>query len=206
MAEKQDKGKKGKSDKKEEEAQPKQPWVTPRLKDRYFHDIAPDLVKRFSYGNSLAAPRLSKVVLNICVGEATQNPKILDAAVSDLTMVSGQKPIICRAKKSISGFKLRKGVAIACKVTLRGNRMYEFVDKLFNIALPRVRDFRGLDKKSFDSRANYTLGLKEQLVFPEIDYDKVDKIRGLDVTLVTTAKTKEEAAALLKGLGMPLKD
>ena len=151
----------------------------------------------------MAIPKLDKVVVNIGLGEAVQNPKALDAAVQDLTLITGQKPVVTRAKKSIAGFKLREGMPVGVKVTLRGERMYEFVDKLFNVALPRVRDFRGVSPKSFDGRGNYSLGLKEQLIFPEIEYDKIDKLRGLEVVFATTAKTDEEGRELLKLLGMP---
>ena len=154
----------------------------------------------------MQVPKVEKVVINMGVGEAVQNPKVLDGAVEDLTLISGQKPVVTRAKKSIAGFKLREGMPIGCKVTLRGDRMYDFLDKLINIALPRVRDFRGVSPKSFDGRGNYTLGLKEQLIFPEIDYDKVDKVRGMDVVIVTTAETDEEARELLQALGMPFRN
>jgi len=160
-------------------------------------------MEKFGYKNIMEVPKLVKVVVNMGVGEATQNPKALDGAVQDLTLITGQKPIITRAKKSISAFKLRENVAIGCKVTLRGERMEYFVDKLFNVSLPRVRDFRGISPKGFDGRGNFTMGLKEQLIFPEIDYDKIDKIRGMDISFVTTAKTDEEARELLKLLGLP---
>ena len=160
-------------------------------------------MQKFNYKNVNEIPKLEKVVINIGVGEATQNPKALDGAVEDLKVITGQKPVITRAKKSIAAFKLREGMAIGTKVTLRSTRMYEFVDKLFNVVLPRVRDFRGVSPKAFDGRGNYTLGLKEQLVFPEIDYDKIDKVRGMDIIFVTTAKTDEESRELLRYLGMP---
>ncbi|MDD2211943.1 MAG: 50S ribosomal protein L5 [Clostridia bacterium] len=174
-----------------------------RLKEKYKEDVIPAMLQKFSYKNIMEVPKLEKVVINIGVGEATQNPKALDGAVADLIAITGQKPVITRAKKSIAAFKLREGVAIGTKVTLRGERMYEFVDKLFNVVLPRVRDFRGVSPKAFDGRGNYTLGLKEQLVFPEIDYDKVDKVRGMDIIFVTTASTDEESKELLNLMGMP---
>lgn len=176
-----------------------------RLKDRFVKDIVPELQQKFNYKSVMEVPKLEKVIINIGVGEAVQNSKALDAAVEDLTLISGQKPVITRAKKSIAGFKLREGMPIGTKVTLRGERMYEFLDKLINVALPRVRDFRGVNPKSFDGRGNYSLGLKEQLIFPEIEYDKIDKLRGLEVVFVTTAKTDEEGKELLKLLGMPFR-
>ena len=175
-----------------------------RLKEKYVKEIIPAMMQKFSYKNVMEIPKLDKVIVNIGVGEAAQNPKALDGAVVDLQIITGQKPIITRAKKSIAAFKLREGMPIGTKVTLRSDRMYEFVDKLFNVVLPRVRDFRGISSKSFDGRGNYTLGLKEQLVFPEIDYDKVDKVRGMDIIFVTTAKTDEESKGLLSFMGMPL--
>lgn len=174
-----------------------------RLKDRFYNEVTPALMQKFNYTSVMQVPRVEKVVINMGVGDAVGNAKLLDAAVEDLTAISGQKPVITRAKKSIAGFKLRAGMPIGVKVTLRGERMYHFLDKLFNVVLPRVRDFRGVSPKSFDGRGNYTLGLKEQLIFPEIDYDKVDKVRGMDVVIVTTAKTDEEARELLSQLGMP---
>lgn len=174
-----------------------------RLKDKYVKEIMPALQKEFGYTNVMAIPKLDKVIINIGLGEAVQNDKAVDAAVGDLTIISGQKPLVTRAKKSIAGFKLREGMPIGVKVTLRGERMYEFVDRLFSVALPRVRDFHGVPSKSFDGRGNYSLGLKEQLIFPEIDYDKIDKIRGMQVVFTTTAKTDEEGRALLAHLGMP---
>lgn len=177
-----------------------------RLKDKYTSEVAPALLKKFNYRNVMQTPKLDKVVINMGVGEAVQNAKAIDAAVGDLGIITGQRPIVTRAKKSIAGFKLREGMPIGTKVTLRGERMYEFVDKLFNISLPRVRDFRGISPKSFDGRGNYTLGLKEQLIFPEIEYDKVDKIRGMDIVFVTTANTDEEARELLKLMGMPFRE
>lgn len=177
-----------------------------RLKEKYFNEVVPKLKEKFQYNNIMQVPKLEKVVINMGVGEAIQNAKMIDAAVNDMTIISGQKPVVTRAKKSIAGFKLREGMPIGCKVTLRGDRMYEFVDKLFNIALPRVRDFRGVSPKSFDGRGNYTLGIKEQLVFPEIEYDKIEKIRGMDIVFVTSAKSDEEARELLKLLGMPYRE
>ncbi len=174
-----------------------------RMKEKYIKEVAPLMMQKFNYKNVMEIPKLEKVVVNIGVGEAVQNPKALDGAVADLRAITGQKPIITRAKKSIAAFKLRAGVPIGTKVTLRNERMYDFVDKLFNVALPRVRDFRGVSPKGFDGRGNYTLGLKEQLIFPEIEYDKVDQIRGMDIVFVTTAKTDEEAKELLRLLGMP---
>ena len=174
-----------------------------RLKELYQKEVVPAMMQKFGYRSVMQVPRLEKVVLNMGVGEAAQNAKVLDAAVDDLTRIAGQKPVVTRAKKSIAGFRIRQNQPIGVKVTLRGERMYHFLDKLFNIALPRVRDFRGVSPKSFDGRGNYTLGLREQLIFPEIDYDKIDKIRGLDVVIVTTAKTDEESRDLLARLGMP---
>ena len=174
-----------------------------RLEQKYVETVKPSLMKEFGYKSVMEAPKLEKVVLNMGVGDAIVNPKLLDEAVEEMTLISGQKPVITKAKKSIAIFKLREGMSIGCKVTLRGERMYEFLDKLFNIDLPRVRDFHGVSGTAFDGRGNYTLGVKEQLIFPEIDYDKVNKVRGLDVVIVTTAKTNKEAYALLKELGMP---
>lgn len=177
-----------------------------RLKDFYKNEITPTLQKKFNYKNIMQTPRLEKVVINIGLGEAIQNPKVIDSAIEDLKTISGQKPVVTRAKKSIAAFKLRAGMPIGIKVTLRGDRMYEFVDRLLNVALPRVRDFQGISGKSFDGRGNYTLGLKEQLIFPEISFDKIDKLRGMDIVFVTTANTDEEAKELLKGFGMPFRD
>lgn len=174
-----------------------------RMKDRFLNEITPALMQKFTYTTVMQVPKIEKVVINMGVGEATGNSKLLDVAVEDLQLISGQKPVVTRAKKSIAGFRLREGQAIGAKVTLRGDRMYHFLDKLFNVALPRVRDFRGVSAKAFDGRGNYTLGLKEQLIFPEIEYDKVDKVRGMDIVIVTTAKTDEEARELLTQLGMP---
>ncbi|HIE04200.1 MAG TPA: 50S ribosomal protein L5 [Candidatus Latescibacteria bacterium] len=178
----------------------------PRLKELYRGEVVPLLMERFGYKNIMQVPRLEKIVLNAGVGEATQNPSSLDGAISDLAAITGQKPAVRRARKSISNFKLRKGMAIGCKVTLRGDRMYEFLDRMITFALPRVRDFQGLSTRSFDGRGNYTLGIREQIVFPEIDYDKIDKVRGFNVTIVTTARTDEEAYVLLKALGMPFRE
>ncbi|MBP1760824.1 MAG: ribosomal protein [Firmicutes bacterium] len=176
-----------------------------RLYEVYKQEITPKLIDKFQYKNVMQVPKVEKVIINIGVGEAIQNPKALDAAVNDLTLISGQKPIITKAKKSIAGFKLREGMSIGCKVTLRGERMYLFLDKLINIVLPRVRDFRGVSPQAFDGRGNYSLGIKEQTIFPEIEYDKIDKIRGMEVVIVTTAKTDEEARELLKSMGMPFR-
>jgi large subunit ribosomal protein L5 len=176
-----------------------------RLRERYRKEIAPALRKEFGYKNPMEIPRLQKIVVNIGVGEATQNIKVLDAATHDLTAISGQKPIVHRARKSIASFKLRQKMPIGLSVTLRGERMYEFLDRLLNIALPRVRDFRGLSTKSFDGRGSYTLGVRDQLIFPEIDYTKVDKVRGMNITLVTDAPTDEEARSLLRHLGFPFR-
>ena len=176
-----------------------------RLMERYQNDVVKSLVEKFNYSSSMQAPKVEKIVLNIGVGDAVSNSKLLDEAVNELTLITGQKPVITRAKKSIAGFKLREGAPIGCKVTLRGERMYEFLDKLVNISLPRVRDFRGVPKNSFDGRGNYTLGVKEQLIFPEINFDKVNKLRGMDIVFVTTAKSDEEGRELLAQLGMPFK-
>ena len=174
-----------------------------RLKDRFLNEITPALMQKFNYTSVMQVPKIEKVVINMGVGEAVSNSKILDVAVEELRIISGQKPVVTRAKKSIAGFKLRENMPIGVKVTLRGERMYHFLDKLFNISLPRVRDFRGVSNKAFDGRGNYTLGLKEQLIFPEIEYDKVDKVRGMDIVIVTTAKTDEESRELLTQMGMP---
>jgi large subunit ribosomal protein L5 len=176
-----------------------------RLQDHYDKVVRPALIEEFKYQNKLEAPRLDKIVINMGVGEATSDSKKINAAVAELTAIAGQKPVITKARKSIATFKLREGMNIGCKVTLRRQRMYEFLDRLITIALPRVRDFRGVSGKSFDGRGNYTLGLKEQLVFPEIDYDKVEKIKGMNITFVTTAGTDEEAKELLASLGMPFR-
>ena len=176
---------------------------TNRLKARYEAEIIPALKKTFGYKNIMQVPKLEKIVLNMGVGEAVGNPKVLDSAVSDLTLIAGQKPILTRAKKSLAAFKLREGMPIGAKVTLRGERMYQFLDKFMTVALPRVRDFRGISDKSFDGRGNYAMGVKEQLMFPEIEYDKVDKLRGMDIIIVTTANSDEEAREFLKLMGMP---
>lgn len=174
-----------------------------RLKDKYLSEVVKGLQEKYNYKNVMELPKVTKVVINMAVGEAVTNSKALDAAVGDMTIISGQKPIITKAKKSIAAFKVREGMNLGCKVTLRGERMYEFLDKLMNLALPRVRDFRGISATGFDGRGNYTLGLKEQLIFPEIEYDKIDKARGMDITIVTTAKTDEEGRDMLTLMGMP---
>lgn len=174
-----------------------------RLKDKYLSEVTKGLQEKYNYKNVMQIPKVTKVVINMAVGEAVTNSKALDAAVNDMTIISGQKPIITKAKKSIAAFKIREGMNLGCKVTLRGERMYEFLDKLMNLALPRVRDFHGVNAKGFDGRGNYTLGLKEQLIFPEIEYDKVDKARGMDITIVTTATTDEEGRDMLTMMGMP---
>ena len=177
-----------------------------RLLEKYRAEVVPALQKEFGYENLMAVPKITKVVINMGLGESIQNPKSLDHAVGDLTKIAGQKPVITKAKKSIATFKLREGMNIGTMVTLRGARMYGFLDRFMNLALPRIRDFRGVSAKSFDGRGNYSLGIKEQLIFPEIEYDKVDKIRGMDITIVTTAKTDEEARALLRKMGMPFRE
>lgn len=174
-----------------------------RLKEKYVNEITPALVSKFEYKSVMQAPKVDKIVINMGVGEAVQNTKSLDSAVEELQTIAGQKPVVTKAKKSIAGFRLREGMPIGCKVTLRGERMYDFLDKLIAISLPRVRDFRGVSNKSFDGRGNFTLGVKEQLIFPEIDYDKVSKVRGMDIVIVTTANSDEEARELLKQFGMP---
>jgi len=195
-AEPQEKGKK---------AKPKGPQEPPRLRVRYNKEIVPALMKHFNYKNIMAVPKLEKIVINMGLGEAIANAKILDVAVDELGRIAGQRPVITRAKKSIANFKLRQHMPIGAAVTLRGERMFEFLDRLVSIVLPRVRDFRGVSTKSFDGRGNYTLGLRDQLIFPEIPYEKVDKIRGMNVTVVTTARTDDEARELLKQLGMPFR-
>ena len=177
-----------------------------RLKETYQTDLMPALTKEFSYTSPMEVPRLEKIVLNMGLGEAIQNIKVLDAAMEELTLIAGQRPVVTRARKSIASFKLREGMPIGCMVTLRKGMMYDFFDKLVNVTLPRVRDFRGLSDKSLDGRGNFTLGIKEHIIFPEIDYDKIDKIKGLNITIVTTAKTDEEGKALLKMMGMPFKN
>ncbi len=174
-----------------------------RLKEMYVNDVAPALMKKFEYKSVMQIPKLDKVVINVGCGEARDNAKVLDAIVADLKQITGQQPVLCKAKKSVANFKLREGMTIGAKVTLRGDRMYEFVDRFFNLALPRVRDFRGINPNSFDGRGNYSVGVKEQLIFPEIDYDKIDKVRGMDICFVTTAKTDEEARELLALMGAP---
>ena len=174
-----------------------------RIKDLYEKEVAPALMNKFSYKSVMQIPKLDKVVINVGCGEARDNPKVVDSIVSDLMQITGQRPIVCKAKKSVANFKLREGMNLGVKVTLRGDRMYEFVDRLFNVALPRVRDFRGINPNSFDGHGNYSLGITEQLIFPEIDYDKIDAIRGMDIAFVTTAKTDEEARELLSALGAP---
>lgn len=177
-----------------------------KLREKYAQEVVPALMKAFNYENKMQVPRLEKVVVNMGVGDAIQNPKALDSAADDMAQITGQKPVITRAKKSIAAFKVRTGMAIGCKVTLRGEKMFYFLDKLLNVALPRVRDFRGVSTRGLDGRGNYSLGLREQLIFPEIDYEKVEKIRGMDVVIVTTARTDEEAKELLSLLGMPFRE
>jgi large subunit ribosomal protein L5 len=176
-----------------------------RLKDLYQAEIRPALQEKFGYKNPMQIPQLEKIVINIGVGEATTNAKAIDAASADLAAITGQKPIVCKARRSLAAWKIREGMPLGCKVTLRGERMYEFLDRVINIALPRVRDFRGISDKSFDGRGNYAFGVKEQLIFPEVDYDQIDKLRGMDIIVVTTAKTDEEARELLSRFGMPFK-
>lgn len=176
-----------------------------RLKETYLNEIVDGMTKRFGYKNVMEVPKLNKIVINMGVGEAKDNSKLLDAAVKDLEIIAGQKAVITKAKKSVANFKIREGMPIGCKVTLRGNKMYEFADRLINLALPRVRDFRGVSANAFDGRGNYSLGIKEQVIFPEIEYDKIDKVRGMDIIFVTTAKTDEEARELLTLFGMPFK-
>ena len=177
----------------------------PRLLDKYKNEVAPALQSKFNYKTPMQIPKLVKVVINMGVGEVKENPKAIETAVNEIATITGQKAVVTKAKKSVAAFKVREGMSIGCKATLRGNRMYEFVDKLFNVALPRVRDFRGVNPDSFDGRGNFTLGVKEQLIFPEIEYDKVDRIHGMDITFVTTAETDEEAKELLTLLGMPFR-
>ena len=176
-----------------------------RLQEKYQKEVVPALTEKFGYKNVMQLPKVEKVIINMGVGEAVGNPKALDSAVSDLTIIAGQRPLLTRAKKSLAAWKLREGMPIGCKVTLRGERMYQFLDKFMNVALPRVRDFRGVSGTAFDGRGNYAVGLKEQLIFPEIEYDKIDKIRGMNIVIVTTAQTDEEARELLKLMGMPFK-
>ncbi len=174
-----------------------------RMKEKYTSEVAPALMQKFSYKSTMQIPKLEKVVINIGLGEAKENPKAIEAACGDIEKITGQKPVVTKAKKSVANFKLRQGMNIGCKVTLRSEKMYEFVDRLFNVALPRVRDFRGINANSFDGRGNYSMGIKEQLIFPEIEYDKVDKVRGMDIIFVTTANTDEEARELLTLMGAP---
>jgi len=176
------------------------------MKERYEKEVVPQLMKTFGYKNVMQVPRVTKVVVNMGVGQGAQDSKLLDSAVRDMATITGQKPVVTRAKRSISNFKIRQGMRIGCKVTLRGARMYEFLDRLFNVALPRVRDFGGISPDSFDGHGNFAMGLREQLVFPEIDYDKIDKIRGMDIIITTNARTDEEARALLRALGMPFRE
>jgi len=180
--------------------------MIPRLKERYQKELIKELIKEFKYKNVMEVPRLEKIVINMGLGEAINNIKILDSAIEELSVITGQKPIATKARKSISNFKLREGMPIGCKVTLRKNKMYEFFDRLVNIALPRVRDFKGVSGKSFDGRGNYTMGIREQIIFPEIDYDKIDKTKGMNIIIVTTAKNDEEGKSLLKYLGMPFRN
>jgi large subunit ribosomal protein L5 len=179
--------------------------MAPRLRERYIKEVIPTMMKEFSYKNIMEVPKVQKVVLNVGLGEAIQNIKLLDAAQKELSMITGQKAVVTKSKKSIASFKLRKGVPIGCKVTLRGNIMYEFLDRLISLALPRIRDFKGVSARSFDGRGNYSLGLKEQFIFPEIDYDKVEMVHGLDITICTNAKTDNESKTLLRYLGMPFR-
>ena len=176
------------------------------LKETYQNDVAPALMKKFGYKSVMQIPKLDKVVINVGCGEARENSKVVDAIVKDLSIITGQKPIVCRAKKSVANFKLREGMPVGVKVTLRGDRMYEFLERFFNLALPRVRDFRGINPNSFDGRGNYAMGVKEQLIFPEIEYDKIDAVRGMDIIMVTTANTDEEGRELLKALGAPFSE
>jgi large subunit ribosomal protein L5 len=177
----------------------------PRLKVAYEEEVVPELMEVFAYKNRLQVPRLEKVTVNMGIGEGTTSPKAVETAAGDLAIITGQRPVIIKAKRSVAGFRLRAGMTVGCKVTIRGDRMYEFLDRLLSIALPRVRDFRGLSRKSFDGHGNYSMGLEEQLIFPEIDYDKIDKVRGMDITVVTSAKTDGESEALLEALGFPFK-
>jgi len=180
--------------------------MTPRIMEKYTEEISPALMKEYKYKSTMQIPKLKKIVVNIGVGEAVQDIKTLDGALEDLNVITGQKPVVRRAKKSISNFKLRVGMPVGCKVTLRRDRMYEFLDRLFNFAIPRIRDFRGVPGRSFDGHGNYTLGIKEQIIFPEIDFDKIDRARGMDITFVTSAENDEEAKALLKAFGLPFRD
>lgn len=179
--------------------------MVPRVKERYIKDVVPAMMREFSYKNVMQVPKVEKVIVHVTLGEAIQNIKLLDAAERELAAITGQKPVITKSKKAIAGFKLKKGMPIGCKVTLRGDRMYEFLDRLISLALPRIRDFRGLSPRSFDGRGNYSFGIKEQFIFPEIDYDKVEMIHGLDITICTTARTDEEGKALLRYIGIPFR-
>jgi large subunit ribosomal protein L5 len=201
-ADKADKAKRGSELSPEERVEK---GYVPRVLKRYREDTVPALKGKFSYGNMLQVPKLLKIVINMGCGDGLKDPKLMDAAVNDMASISGQRPVITRASRSVASFKLRKGMSVGCRVTLRGARMYEFFDRLVNVALPRIRDFRGLSPNSFDGRGNYTFGMKEQIVFPEIEYDKVVKVRGMDITLTTSARTDQEALELLKGLGMPFR-
>ncbi len=174
-----------------------------RLKDKYLNEVVPALMQKFNYKSVMEVPRIEKVIVNMGINDARENPKAIEAATGDMAIITGQRPVVTKARKSIAAFKLREGMPVGAKVTLRAQKMYDFLDKLFNVNLPRVRDFRGVSPDAFDGRGNYTLGIKEQLIFPEIDYDKIDRVRGMDITIVTTAKTDEEARELLKNLGMP---
>ncbi len=178
----------------------------PRIKAKYNQEVIPNLMKEFSYKNKLQVPRLEKIVVNVGMGEAVQNMKFLEAAVKELGQITGQRPVVTKAKKSIAGFKIREGISLGCKVTLRGHRLYEFFDRLINVALPRIRDFRGVSEKSFDGRGNFSLGIKEQLNFPEINYDEIAMVHGMDITMITTAKNDDEGRALLKQLGVPFRN
>jgi large subunit ribosomal protein L5 len=179
--------------------------MTPRLREKYAKQVVPSMMKEFKYTNVMQVPHLEKIVLNMGLGEAVKDVKVMDAAVRDMTAITGQKPVVTRAKKSIATFKLRAGMPIGCMVTLRGAKMYEFFDRFVNVSIPRIRDFKGMSDKSFDGRGNYTIGVREQIIFPEIEYDKIDKIRGLNITITTTSRTDDEAKALLKNMGMPFK-
>ena len=179
--------------------------IQPRLKEKYEKEVIPEMMKRFKYKNKMEVPKLEKIVINMGIGKAIQDIKSLDSAMAELSFITGQRPVITRAKKSVSGFKLRKGMPIGCKVTLRRNRMYELFDRLVNIAIPRIRDFRGMDSQSFDEKGSYNFGVKEQLIFPEIDYDKIEEVRGMNITIVTSTKSTEEAKELLKLMGMPFR-
>jgi large subunit ribosomal protein L5 len=204
-AERAEKGERKKGAAAAEPATPAIPRIPARLRERYRREVVPALVKQFGYKNCMQVPEVEKVVLNMGLGEAVSNAKVVDVAVSEMTAIAGQKPVVTRAKKSEAGFKLRAGMAIGCKVTLRGERMYEFLDRLLSVALPRIRDFRGVPTRSFDGRGNYALGIREQLIFPEIRYDKVEMTRGMDICIETSAKTDEEARALLAELGFPFR-